>query len=328
MESINYKDDLKETMKNERQFIKKSNKMKEDVETPLTADEFLAWHDGKDGAHAPQSVLDKIYKIFSDNGSDESEDVNLSYAKLPVEMQLEVTKIVKSISDVTNKATDDENLEEDKKKDKVIVFGKDTKLKEEARKIPYGMLAWQLNEIISGMDNSEAYWGPWLDIWPDGSTRQSAIEDFDTKEEYEELEDLFKKVYKAYHRDGLYNVSKKVLDRAHSWDQKLGLKPIVDIKYEKPNKFEDDYEEKIGEELNKAGIDNDAFDIKEERDDGADYSYKALYFYDNGVAKKAFNALKNSGKFASVTTYVEPSPDDFHSSVEVIVSEHKEEGEE
>lgn len=214
------------------------------------------------------------------------------------------------------------------KKDKVIVFGKDTKLKEEARKIPYGLLAWQLNEIISGMDNEEAYWGPWIDIWPDGSTRQSAIEDFGTKEEYEELEDLFKKVYKAYHRDGLYNVSKQVLDRAHKWDKKLGLKPIVDIKYEKLNKFEDDYEEKIGEELNKAGIENDAFDIKEERDDGADYSYKALYFYDNATAKKAFNALKNSGEFASVTTYVEPSPDDFHSSIEVIVSEHKEEAEE
>jgi len=119
------------------------------------------------------------------------------------------------------------------KKDKVIVFGKDTKLKEEARKIPYGVLAWQLNEIISGMNNEEAYYGSWLYIWPDGEDRQGAIEDFETKEDYQDLEDLFVKLYKAYHDDGLYNVSDKVLARAHQWDKKLGLEPIVDVKKER-----------------------------------------------------------------------------------------------
>ena len=98
-------------------------------------------------------------------------------------------------------------------------------LNEDSKK-PWGEKAYNLNEIISSMNDEEAYYGGWLYIWPDGEDLDQACYDFGTKEEYEELETSFKKYYRAYHKDGLYTPSKRIEDMAHAWDEKLGLPPI------------------------------------------------------------------------------------------------------
>lgn len=96
----------------------------------------------------------------------------------------------------------------------------------EESKLPYHVLAWRLNEIISSMDNEEAYYGGWLYIWPDGETKEDCKGDFASKEDYEDLLDAFKRYYKAYHKDGLYTDDKRVLGYAREMDKKLGLEPI------------------------------------------------------------------------------------------------------
>lgn len=212
-------------------------------------------------------------------------------------------------------------LKENEKEEKGLIFFEREKerdeLEEASKKLPYGVLAWQLNEIISAMNDEGAYYeSGWLYIWPDGATRQDAIDSFSTKEDYEELEDLFKRVYKRYHRSGLYKVSDKVLERAHQWDKKLGLSQITDVndKNQKQSGFDDELEMKIGEVLKNAGIDEDSYEIDEE------YNYKDLYFYDNATAKKALKALKDSNEFIEVKGYVEQFPRDGYGSIEVLVT--------
>jgi len=97
------------------------------------------------------------------------------------------------------------------------------------KKIPYGVLAWRLNEIISHMNDEEAYYGSWLYIWPDGETKQDCNSDFGDKESYSELEECFIRKYKAYHSDGICiykEEDRKILEWANAWDKKLGLEKI------------------------------------------------------------------------------------------------------
>ena len=104
-----------------------------------------------------------------------------------------------------------------------------SKVLDEATNTNFGEKAWQLNEIIEHMNDEEAYWGNWLYVWPDGSSKQEAIEIFSAKPYYDELEKVFKEVYKEYHKDGLYKASSTVVARAHEWDKKLGLPEIEAI---------------------------------------------------------------------------------------------------
>ena len=97
------------------------------------------------------------------------------------------------------------------------------------KELPYGEKAWQLNEIISHMNNENAYGGGWLYIWPDGTEKEECLEIFGDKEDYEDLESAFKRYYKAYHKDGLFDPSEEVLGWAREWDKKLGLSPIEEI---------------------------------------------------------------------------------------------------
>ena len=97
------------------------------------------------------------------------------------------------------------------------------------KKIPYGVLAWRLNEIISHMNDEEAYYGSWLYIWPDGETMADCNSDFGDKESYKELEESFIRKYKAYHSDGICiykEEDRKILKWANAWDKKLGLEKI------------------------------------------------------------------------------------------------------
>ena len=56
-----------------------------------------------------------------------------------------------------------------------------SKVLDEATNTNFGEKAWHLNEIIEHMNDEEAYWGNWLYVWPDGSSKQEAIEIFSTK---------------------------------------------------------------------------------------------------------------------------------------------------
>lgn len=100
-------------------------------------------------------------------------------------------------------------------------------------KIDYGKEAWMMNNILQSHNNEEAYYGDWLYIWPDGCSRDACEYYFGDEESYKELEDVFIATYKAYHDDGLYfqkpvlnSEDKEIIDKAHEWDKKLGLKPI------------------------------------------------------------------------------------------------------
>lgn len=100
-----------------------------------------------------------------------------------------------------------------------------TKL-DEGRNKPYGEMAYNLNEIISAMNNEEAYYGEWLYTWVDGSSLDDAFEYFGDEDSYNDLLELFKEIYKEYHDDGLYTSSQRIINMAHSWDKKLGLDEI------------------------------------------------------------------------------------------------------
>ena len=89
-----------------------------------------------------------------------------------------------------------------------------------------GQKAWELNKIIMDMNNEDAYYGSWLYLWPDDCSREECEEYFKGQEEYDELEELFIDIYKIYHKDGLYTKVKEIVELAHLWDKKLGLKEI------------------------------------------------------------------------------------------------------
>ncbi len=98
-------------------------------------------------------------------------------------------------------------------------------------KLPCYDRAWRLNEIISHMNDEEAYYGGWLYIWPDGETYSQCVEDFDTEENYKELEESFIRRYsdQEFHEAGLYSfktVPQQVVEDAHMWDEVLNLSPI------------------------------------------------------------------------------------------------------
>ncbi len=174
---------------------------------------------------------------------------------------------------------------------------------DEMAKLPYHVLAWKLNEIIASMNHEGAYYDSgWLYIWPDGETQEDCREDFNDKESYEELRELFEKVYKRYHKDGLYTSDQRIVDYAHAVDQKLGLEPIQNLGKVKAKDNEGDDPYAYGESLKEnVKVEEEKIDeapistlepefdsrksfykkaIVDERPDGT----KILYSYDTPVA--------------------------------------------
>ena len=174
---------------------------------------------------------------------------------------------------------------------------------DEMAKLPYHVLAWKLNEIIASMNHEGAYYDSgWLYIWPDGETQEDCREDFNDKESYEELRELFEKVYKRYHKDGLYTNDQRIVDYAHAVDQKLGLEPIQNLGKVKAKDNEGDDPYAYGESLKETvKVEEEKIDeapistlepefdsrksfykkaIVDERPDGT----KILYSYDTPVA--------------------------------------------
>ena len=186
-----------------------------------------------------------------------------------------------------------------------------------------GEEAIKLNNVISGMNDEGAY-ESWIYTWPDGISDEDAKELFADEESYNDLEDVFKRIYKKYHRSGLYRVDDETLDYAHEWDKKLGLTQIADLDREdaKQAKAEDDLEQLIIDELAKVEISEDDFDIEEEHDaDDPEHPYKVIYSNTDEIAKKVLKTLKDSGKFATVKGYKDPWGDEGYSDLEVLVSD-------
>lgn len=108
--------------------------------------------------------------------------------------------------------------------------------KQEWNKLPYYKRAWLLGLVMEHMNHEGAYYeSGWLYIWPDGESYQDCMYDFEKKEDYKDLEESFKRIYKykPYHNGGLYSfksVPQEVIDVAHFWDEELGLPPIEVIK--------------------------------------------------------------------------------------------------
>ena len=108
--------------------------------------------------------------------------------------------------------------------------------------------AWMMNKVISAMNNEEAYYGSWLYIWPDGESREECEYDFSDDESFEELKAEFIDTYKEYHEDGLYAADEETEAYAHKWDERLGLKPIDNIKRVRVEALEEDIEDEEAEE--------------------------------------------------------------------------------
>jgi len=114
-------------------------------------------------------------------------------------------------------------------------FAKKTGMTEETElnemaKLPYYVLAYKLGEVMWSMNNEEAYYDSgWLYYWGDDiETVNDAKDYFNTKEDYEELKEVFESIYsdKEYHDDGLFTNRQDIVDYAHQIDKKLGLEPI------------------------------------------------------------------------------------------------------
>lgn len=123
-------------------------------------------------------------------------------------------------------------------------------LKEEASTNDYAAEAWLMNQVISSMNNEEAYYDSWLYIWPDGETRKECEYDFGNKEDFEELKEVFIDTYKLYHSDGLYDATEEVLAYAHKWDKLLDLAPIENFVVEDLEDNENDDNEDGAEQPN------------------------------------------------------------------------------
>ena len=106
---------------------------------------------------------------------------------------------------------------------------------EQWNNLTFGEKAWKLGLIMMYMNNEEAYYSGWLYIWPDGITYQDCLIDFEDEESYKELEESFIRHYsdKESHDGGLYShrrVPTEVIEAAHYWDRRLGLKEIEIVK--------------------------------------------------------------------------------------------------
>lgn len=101
---------------------------------------------------------------------------------------------------------------------------------------------WAMNEVLTYMNNEEAYYGTgWLYIFEDGCSYDE-LKDYlsgeygDPDDLYQDYLEEFEYIYNYYHEDGLYDAPRRVEEYANTWDKKLGLEPIENIKRIKLNR--------------------------------------------------------------------------------------------
>lgn len=93
-----------------------------------------------------------------------------------------------------------------------------------------GEFAWMLNQVILAMNDETAYYDSgWLYIYEDEMEHDDCVEWFDDEEHFDELMDVFIRVYKRWHKYGLYEANEDVLEFAHIMDDILNLPKIENI---------------------------------------------------------------------------------------------------
>lgn len=112
----------------------------------------------------------------------------------------------------------------------------------------YGLMCWELEEFMRDIcQNEELYYGTqWLEeCYPDGDSKKDVIDEFDTKEDYENWRENAKSIYKfgrlsdmgknPRDPEGIYELGGYLLSRecsprtieiAHEFDRELGFDPI------------------------------------------------------------------------------------------------------
>jgi len=104
------------------------------------------------------------------------------------------------------------------------------------KKISNAKQAWKMNQVISAMNNEDAYYGSgWLYVWPDGSDYSECLEYFGDDESFKELRTLYREVFKDYYKDGLYNPEKVGPDALEFANETLSkLKILGEFKETQP----------------------------------------------------------------------------------------------
>ena len=215
------------------------------VESGQTEDEFVEYADLDDyGCETEEELRDYFKTIEHFDTVEDLFNSGLSWF-----MDLENhDEILKEVDKILSEPI--EEKKECKEETKEVIK---EEVLDEMAKLPYHVLAWKLNEIISSMNNEEAYYDSgWLYIWPDGERPEDCEWDFNTKDAYEELRQLFEKVYKEYHEDGLYTNDPDIIEYAHKVDAKLGLEPIKNfgkVKDDSMYRDDDPYDESLNEDI-------------------------------------------------------------------------------
>ena len=89
--------------------------------------------------------------------------------------------------------------------------------------------AWLMGQTMYSMNNEEAVYGTsWLYLYPDEGDEEEIADCFGEDEDYEELYNLFVRIYKAYHSDGLFRPTSVVEEFVKELDKELGL-PDIEI---------------------------------------------------------------------------------------------------
>lgn len=82
-----------------------------------------------------------------------------------------------------------------------------------------------MHQTMVSMNNEEAY-DRWIYIMPDGADEYDFESFAEDNEDYIELCDVFNRLYKEYHKDGIYKPEDDVRMFCEKKDAELSLKPI------------------------------------------------------------------------------------------------------
>lgn len=151
-------------------------------------------------------------------------------------------------------------------------------------KLSHSKEAWLMNKVISSLNNEEAYYGSgWLYIWPDECSYEECEDYFSDEESFDELHNLYLRVFKRYYKDGFYNhgyIDKDFLDYVKETMTKLNIEgepketkekvwSIVseELKIENENEIVED-EDTTSDNVMKKINDSDVDFIEAEDEDG------------------------------------------------------------
>lgn len=94
-------------------------------------------------------------------------------------------------------------------------------------KLSHAKEAWLMSKVISSLNNERAYYDSgWLYIWPDECSYEECEEYFSDDDSFDELHNLYLRVFKRYYKDGFYDygyIDKDFLDYVKETMTKLNI---------------------------------------------------------------------------------------------------------